>query len=656
MKIITTNEGETSLKILIPMTNRWYIYGHTEVSADGRKSPIIPIRKMISNWRSRTHIYTTMQAVDGSEMVYGIPLDLDFEDADDRWKSRGKLDYKKIKSFIDEQYPTLGLYLCTYTRSTRGKGLGIILFCDPFLKNEKSYGVQFLAARVQRLLVEVLNFHGMGCDKNASGISRFTPNWRNRKIILRKDDLTIRRVQRDNERHQVLTRVYNELRRSPAYKVQTKKEAVCAGKRFAVKTLADNGLGRIYSHILDSEPESLSITASYEELALISGLSLPTLRSQLRAAAWVDISRVYGEGVRLILKPTGELSERAYYERRQANHSNRTDVSEAEEWTLPAPECVGDGERNNYLWRRAVLLRNEGHSLEETISIIGGESSRIPGANQSRNCRKVQTIVCSIFRHERRTEKPKRKIFSLEALTKSQSYVSTAAKPQSNQHATEEHHKEVLVPEAQSYWPHLAKLSSDADDTRDEGKTGQIGQHLVMVSSDLKEVSPNPKQGGEGDLPPAVFETSLPASCIEDLAIQWAKGLLPRGILGKGSKKELTDVVIEMEAFEMGAEINEPEVAQSKTYRSLREARGASCKNHHPFIRLERTIARLDGRATEAEILQVLRAEHARLSLTKDRCLKYGAPEGKFKRMCEAWSFVCTVFRREFLLDLSSDE
>ncbi|RYY86316.1 hypothetical protein EON63_06000 [archaeon] len=71
---------------------------------------------------------------------------------------------------------------------------------------------------------------------------------------------------------------------------------------------------------------------------------------------------------------------------------------------------------------------------------------------------------------------------------------------------------------------------------------------------------------------------------------------------------------------------------------------------------MERTIARLDGRATEVEILQVLRAEHERLSLTKDRCLKYRAPEGKFKRMCEAWSFVCTVFRREFLLDLSSDE
>ena len=58
-------------KIVIPMGKRWYIYGHTEIDANGKKSPLIPIRKTIPNWRSRSHISTVMTAADGSELVYG---------------------------------------------------------------------------------------------------------------------------------------------------------------------------------------------------------------------------------------------------------------------------------------------------------------------------------------------------------------------------------------------------------------------------------------------------------------------------------------------------------------------------------------------------------------------------------------------------------
>jgi len=148
-----------SPKALIPMGHRWYVYGHTTVNESGKKSPILPIRRKVPNWLSRSHIYTTMLAEDGSERLYGIPLDLDFEDADDCWKQRGKLDYRAVKAFIDETYPILGRYLCTYTRSTRGKGLGLILFLEPFLRShDKTGGVTYLAERVQRLIVTVLNF------------------------------------------------------------------------------------------------------------------------------------------------------------------------------------------------------------------------------------------------------------------------------------------------------------------------------------------------------------------------------------------------------------------------------------------------------------------------------------------------------------------
>ncbi len=152
--------GEKRPKIVIPMGQRWYVYGHTEIDKDGKKSPIYPIRKKISNWRTRSHIQTVMTAGDGSELFYGIALDLDFEKAENQWKSRGKLDPKKMRAFLEERYPVLGRYLCTWTRSTGGKGLGVILFIDPFLlRHEKTGGVRFKAEQVQRKLLKVLNHH-----------------------------------------------------------------------------------------------------------------------------------------------------------------------------------------------------------------------------------------------------------------------------------------------------------------------------------------------------------------------------------------------------------------------------------------------------------------------------------------------------------------
>jgi hypothetical protein len=607
-------KGSSVVKPL--MGHRWYVYGNTKIDEHGKKAPLFPIREKISDWRSCSHIQTILTAADGSSLVYGVALDFDYKDADDRWKAKGKLDHNRIKAFIDELYPVLGRYLCTWTRSTGGRGLGAILFFDPFiLRHEKTGGVTFLAERVQRLIIRVLSSHGLGCDEHAAGIVRFTPNWRNPRILLHKDEVTIRRVQRENEPHQVLSRVYNELRRAKVLKPKTKKDEVAAGVRFAVKDSADEGLAKIYAHILDSEPETLTITSNYDALMRISGLSTPTLRQHLKNAPWIDLKRAYGEGLCLSLKPSAELSERAYGEiRNQGKKPSTFSLSSREDWLLPDPEFVGDDERNNFLWRRAVLLRNEGYPLSEAISLIRDESKRIPGAKESRNCRKVENIVGSIFRHLRQGSKPKRKIFSLEALTKSQSYCEAELPQNTCLNATKEQPQGDYVPEAPLYCP-------AAFPTVDESSTS--------------------KEGGSGDLPPAL------TSDAELLA--WISDFVPDFSTLSARKPVTGAVVLKMEAFTMPSRNDGSGPGNSKPFRTIRDARAAVCRNRHPLDRLARAIDRVLARSSEEEVLFVLRTEHEKLCRTKDKCLRYTPPEGKFKRLCEAWSLVGPGMRIEFL-------
>lgn len=610
-------------KILIPMGRRWYVYGHTTVDASGNKSPIFPIRKKISNWRSRSHIYTSMVAEDGSELVYGIPLDLDFESADKKWTSRGKLNYKAIKAFLDETYPILGRYLCTYTRSTRGRGLGLILFVDPFLRDhEKTGAVNRLADRVQKLLVFVLNYHGLGCDESARGVTRFTPNWRNKRILLHKDDITIRRVQRDNEPHQVLRSVYNELRRSEALKLPTRKDAVKSGQRFAVKDEADQGLAKVYAHILNSEPESLQLSTSFEELSAISDLSIPTLRKYLKKAAWIEVSSSYALGLKVRLLPNPELSERAYSEPKPSL-SFRSIPSSHEDWNLPEPEDVGDGDRNNYIWRKAVLLRNEGYSLDEAITLIRALVSRIPEARESRNCRKLESITASIYRHDRRQQKAKSKIFSLEAF-----------------------------PKEESSCPDLARNDEAAE--KEVGPSAPLKVAVIPVPS-LNENKNNPvKKGGQGDLPPGAQTVAQPKnSDREEDFHSWLLAIIPNtaGKILKFESKSETKAAVKMETI-IGHASSKPLRAcapKPKRRLSLRERRKAECREIHPLDRFERAFLRC--KKSDAQIIEMLHREHHVITRSKKSGRMYRAPDGPFKRLCEAFSYLSESLRIELLRD-----
>lgn len=646
-----SSEGSNAtrpLKLSIPMGHRWYVYGDTEIDKNGNTKPLTPIRKPISDWRTKPYIQTVLTAADGSNLLYGLALDFDFDKAAEEWKSRDELDSKKIRAFLAEKYPVLSRFLCTWTRSTGGKGLGVVLFFDPFLlQHEKTGGVRYKAEQVHRLLITVLNSHGLGCDKNASGLLRFTPNWRNPKKILHIDEFTIKVVQRHNERLNVLTQVHNELRRAAVFKGPTRRDLIKAGVRFAVKGAADEGLAKIYAHILDSAPESLCIASSFDSLSSLSGLSEPTLRRYLSSASWVDVKSVYGEGVRLTLNPNPELSERAFSAVERPKPNPRV-LSLVDDWDLPEPEFVGNGDRNNYLWRRAVILRNEGVTLGEAISQLRGEASRIPGAKRSRNCRRLADIVSSIFRHTRDAKKSKRKIFPLEALeTKSpQSYDFSI---NSFLNVTESHPFDVSVTKSQSYYPPLLVSLQSGEAFRKGGKDNSE-VHSVMVSPEDENQTPH-IQGVQGDSP-------LDRASERHGIFDFLKAFVPAAAekLTSTSEPALTmrrsdtfaDVIPIFEAQNKLSKRGK-QMEKGKVFRTIREARAAKFKDVNPLDRFEKAYLRCLSRHSDEEIRDRLEKCHSEILISERMKKRYFPQLSSFKRIEEAFSILPPEVRLELI-------
>ncbi len=593
----------------VPWGGRFYKYAHITIGDDGRKS-YEDCKHPVKNKKSRNLIHTAWHGLDGSMMVYGIPFDLDYSCADSRWRTRGQLDYKKIKAFLEETYPVLGQYFATWVRSTGGKGLGLILWIDPFIiGHEKTSRVHFLASKVQRLVVEVLNFHGIGADTNAKGICRMTPNWKNGRRLLSIDEVTIRRVGRINERHNVLTNVYNEMRRSEAFKSETLADQVASGTRFAVKEVANVGLGKIYSHIIDVEPESLTINTSYEELKDISGLSIPTLRKYVPTAPWCNFKRNWGEGITLILKPSQTLN--LALETGKFIPPVQRHPSSPEDWILPEPEQVMDDDRNNYLWRKSVLLRNDGLPFESAVTTILELAGRIPEAKKSRNCRKAVEILASIYRHERR--QGKRKIISLEAVR--------------NEHS--------ITP-----LPRCENLSP------------VVASEQVASSKEEKNLVPFVGEGvSPGELPqPQSSESAIKPQPPADR---------PEFGLLLAFAPKAAEAIAEGRTCQNSAEPpkTKPQIAplppvsvpeKPKTFRTLKALRRHNFSSVNPLDRFVRAFERCLKRRTEQQILGVLRTEAPKMILLKKR---YRPLDGAYKRVLEAFRILPTHIMQDLLQD-----
>lgn len=621
-----------------------YQYGHVVVSSSGDKN-VYPCQYPIHNTRSRSHVSTGLKDRKGEKWIYGISLDQDVSLAHPKFLSRGKIDHRKCLAFIKERYPTVAKYLCTITRSTGGKGLGWILWFPPFpYHKDCANSVNYLAWKVHRVLRAVLNFHEMGFDEHHSGIGSYTPNWRNGNKRLHIDQEMINRVQNKKKRIDVLNEVYNELRCSEAFKEPTRKDFVEEGKRFAVKEEANEGLAKIYAHVICVEPEGLKIRTTYADLMEISGLTIPTLKKYIPRAPWASVAGfIRGEGFELKVIPIPELSEIAFSgviaigSGKSKPRPLLQKISSPTDWVLPEPEEVCDGARNNYLWRKAVILRNAGFTFDEALSLLRELASRIPGARRSRNCRKVKDILTSIFRHYPVRQFNNRKIFLLEGIGGYSHHNSNSPLPS----------HEVIKP----IRPLPVKVPQE--------KTAEAKPHLLMVSrqpSEKKEEkTKSVNQGGPGDPPPAKLHL-VP----QDNDDRRKEGLAMLAELAPSLARTLSDnrksgetaaVKTTVEPLSIKATERVRTAPREIYYGTLKEKRRANFKEVDPFERVWKAYDRCRTRKSDQQIFETLCAEEPHVEAVQRRCKGiYQAPKGPFKRILNAYGVIGRIdLRYEFL-------
>ncbi|RYZ62643.1 MAG: hypothetical protein EOP09_18585 [Proteobacteria bacterium] len=196
----------------------------------------------------------------------------------------------------------------------------------------------------------------------------------------------------------------------------------------------------------------------------------------------------------------------------------------------------------------------------------------------------------------------------------------------------------------QSYCPNSPDLAKPSVADRQEKAAANQGEkqsHMVMVSIPREEEEKKLCEGrGPGDLPPTNSK--------DQDVLAWMNGFLPKGIMEKHESPRENCKVVNFEAFKNKGRIDEAKEPKAKVFKTLREARTAVRRDVEPIARFERAIVRVQDRASIEEVMAVLWREHKRLCATKDRCERYTPPEGKFKRLCKAWSYFGPTFRTEF--------
>ena len=133
----------------------------------------------------------------GTRTVYALAIDLDADKADEQWKTKGALDWGKIRPFLLEEYPFLLDYLCQVTKSTSGLGLSVLFAISPLEIKESTKTAQRAAEALRKGLVQLFSMHGIGADPAARGIARDVPNWRNPLRVVEDRDLIRRSIDRN---------------------------------------------------------------------------------------------------------------------------------------------------------------------------------------------------------------------------------------------------------------------------------------------------------------------------------------------------------------------------------------------------------------------------------------------------------------------------
>ncbi len=333
----------------------------------------------------------------GTETLIWLHFDLDYKRADKVWRKDGKLDWPTISGTLKAEIPLFLDYLSYAVRSSGGQGLSLVLAISPLELIPATADVQNLAMKLQAMIIHILNSYGMGADEGAKGLKRLMPNVFRPEQVIDHCEIIEPTVQKIRPR--VIQNLLRSLSKDPSLKGIIKRDRT---DLLWTDIRLELPCARLYADLLDlagpwgSEQMTASgITERY-------GISKNSTYKLLNAPpAWLQVEQIPGEGWRLRILPSKELTDRAYSLLETGREEKaKGSLAAFHVSKIPAPEAVEDGGRNH--WLVSVILASKWKGVERAslLSALKSLIKRVPGYQNSRSLtRELESIVRSLYHH-----------------------------------------------------------------------------------------------------------------------------------------------------------------------------------------------------------------------------------------------------------------
>jgi len=336
--------------------------------------------------------YTRIDGKDVPFSCLGISFDIDLKGTDQQYHRRchnGKIvvSHRSIRLAIKARFPELAPFI-TFITSSRNDGLSIFMAFPGFPLSFKRMAHMALSLQIQ--IGTMLLSLGIGVDKAAYGLVRDIPNFYNpkfRRYKNAKKRYSKKAVSRKDQDGNPIRNILSELLAvTKKYKsVWDQSRKANPDKYLYVNSTIETMLANLYHQGFQSQTFRSQVYACE-----FLDIAIPTFRNWLKN----------GNGPRCL---TIEHTLAGYTLTLDLNAGEQKRAAtllkgEMSNWILPHPSMVLDGVRNEYVWRCAVTLKLMGFSEYKAVQIASELVKQMPGYLDSRNCKRVATIVGSIFR------------------------------------------------------------------------------------------------------------------------------------------------------------------------------------------------------------------------------------------------------------------
>ncbi|HYX34818.1 MAG TPA: hypothetical protein VE954_17105 [Oligoflexus sp.] len=384
----------------IPKSNLQSHYQFAFWSFEDGKRIAVPVGGVRSDKRSEYALISTAIKNEGSgtETLVWLHFDLDFKRADKKWVCDGKLDWPRIAATLQADVPELLSYLSYAVRSTSGQGLSLVLAISPLELIDETSEVQRLAFRLQAMIIRILNFYEMGADEGARGLKRLMPNMFRADRVLDQAEFVQQTIQKNRPR--VIQKLLYALRFHPAMKPKNKRDR---SDILWPDIRVELPCARLYGDLLDTAGPWGTEQRTAQEIISRYGMSKNTVYKLISdPPKWLGVERLTGgEGYRLTIRPTREMTDRAYDLLENGGEGQRKGILPAfSAAAISAPENVCDGGRNQ--WLVSVVLACKWKGIDR-CALHEGLKKLIPlvsGWQRSRTLtRELKSIVRSLYHH-----------------------------------------------------------------------------------------------------------------------------------------------------------------------------------------------------------------------------------------------------------------